>query len=300
VLDAPAEIIGLQTTKGAPCATGEVADVKTPLLGSDEHPGLIEIAAGMLKSGEFPPNPKSYLCSAKYCPRMQAGKFTSSTTERFLMDASSPANQTSVSQQRQLQAMHEVQLPASNQAVDMFTERGFALAVRLAKAYSSSDAVPACFRQSIEKKGRGGSTWIDNPAALGNCLVAIETARAVGVSITSVMQNANIIEGRLTWSAQYKIAAINASGRFTPLRFDLKNLGASRPRTGKSRAGTSRSAASTSRTSRSRSTTGSALPGPCRTACRSRPSAPSNCASIPCWTWCAPPACRSSSPLRSA
>jgi hypothetical protein len=118
-----------------------------------------------------------------------------------------------------------VQLPTSNQAVDMFTERGFALAVRLAKAYSSSDAVPACFRQSIEKKARGGSTWIDNPAALGNCLVAIETARAVSVSITSVMQNANIIEGRLTWSAQYKIAAINASGRFTPLRFDLKNLG---------------------------------------------------------------------------
>jgi hypothetical protein len=141
------------------------------------------------------------------------------------MDAStSTPNQTSVSQQRQLQAM-DLQLPTSNQAVDMFTERGFALAVRLAKAYSSSDAVPACFRQTIEKKGRGGSTWLDNPAALGNCLVAIETARAVGVSITSVMQNANVIEGRLTWSAQYKIAAINASGRFTPLRFELKNLG---------------------------------------------------------------------------
>lgn len=44
-LDAPAEIIGLQTTKEAPVATGEVADVKTPLLGTEDHPGLIQIAA---------------------------------------------------------------------------------------------------------------------------------------------------------------------------------------------------------------------------------------------------------------
>ncbi|QRF60724.1 PD-(D/E)XK nuclease family protein [Variovorax paradoxus] len=67
-LDGPAEIIGLQTTKETPCATGEIADVKTPLLGDDKTPGLIEIAAGMLKSGVFPPNPKSTLCSRKYCP----------------------------------------------------------------------------------------------------------------------------------------------------------------------------------------------------------------------------------------
>lgn len=67
-LDAPAEIIGLQTTKETPVATGEVADVKTPLLGTDDHPGLIQIAARMLKDGIFPPNPKSMMCSAKYCP----------------------------------------------------------------------------------------------------------------------------------------------------------------------------------------------------------------------------------------
>lgn len=67
-MEAPAQIIGLQTTKETPCAVGEVADVKTALLGTDEHPGLIEIAAGMAKSGSFPPNPKSQLCSPKYCP----------------------------------------------------------------------------------------------------------------------------------------------------------------------------------------------------------------------------------------
>lgn len=71
-LDAPAEIIGLQTTKDTPVATGEVQDVKTPLLGTDEYPGLIEIAAKMLKDGIFPPNPKSMLCSPKYCPAYSA------------------------------------------------------------------------------------------------------------------------------------------------------------------------------------------------------------------------------------
>lgn len=66
-LEAPAAIVGMQTTKEAPVAVGEINDVKTALLGTDEQPGLIEIAAGMLKHGVFPPNPKSTLCSKKYC-----------------------------------------------------------------------------------------------------------------------------------------------------------------------------------------------------------------------------------------
>ena len=99
-----------------------------------------------------------------------------------------------------------------DQAIDLFTARGFDLACRIAKAFSNSDAVPAQFRAVVEKKGRNGSTYQENPAAIGNCIVAIETARSVGMSITSVMQQANVIEGKLTWSAQFQIAAINASG----------------------------------------------------------------------------------------
>lgn len=66
-LDAPAQIIGLQTTKDTPVATGECGDVKLALLGTDEQPGLIHMAAKMLKTGFFPPNPKSFTCSKKYC-----------------------------------------------------------------------------------------------------------------------------------------------------------------------------------------------------------------------------------------
>lgn len=110
-------------------------------------------------------------------------------------------------------------------AIDMFTERGFALANRIAKAYASSDAVPAQFRLQVLKKVGRDEHWVENPNALGNCLVAIEVARAVGMSITAVMQNADMIEGKLRWSGKFVIAAINASGRFTPLRFQMVNRG---------------------------------------------------------------------------
>ncbi|WP_230678014.1 hypothetical protein [Burkholderia gladioli] len=112
-----------------------------------------------------------------------------------------------------------------DQAVDMFTERGFVLANRIAKAYASSDAVPAQFRSYNLKKANGEEIWVENPSAIGNCLVAIEVARAVRMSITAVMQNADMIEGKLRWSGKFVIAAINASGRFTPLRFQMINRG---------------------------------------------------------------------------
>lgn len=142
------------------------------------------------------------------------------------MDASTtaPANQTSVSAQRALQRQ-EAQLPQQDQKVDMFSLRGFQLANRIAQAFSTSDAVPASFRNFNLKKVNGQEQWIENTSALGNCIVAIEVAQAVGMSIAAVMQNANVIEGRLSWSGKFVIAAINASGRFTPLRFDIKNKG---------------------------------------------------------------------------
>jgi hypothetical protein len=121
---------------------------------------------------------------------------------------------------------HALQVqPQHDYAIDMFTERGFGLAQRIAKAYASSDAVPAQFRTHNLKKVGKEEHWVENPAALGNCLVAIEVARAVGMSITAVMQNADMIEGKLRWSGKFVIAAINASGRFTPLRFQMVNRG---------------------------------------------------------------------------
>lgn len=113
----------------------------------------------------------------------------------------------------------------SDTRVDMFSMQGFALAQRVATAFASSTAVPAAFRSHVLKKTPSGEVWEENPSALGNCLIAIEMAQAVGMSVIAVMQNADMIEGKLRWSAKFVIAAVNASRRFTPLRFELRNLG---------------------------------------------------------------------------
>lgn len=116
--------------------------------------------------------------------------------------------------------------PPPDLKVDFFSRNGFDLACRIAKAYATSDAVPAAFRSFNVKKNKDFSeTIVENPAAIGNCLVAIEVSASVGLSITSVMQNADVIEGKLRWSSKFQIAAVNASRRFSPLRFALKNLG---------------------------------------------------------------------------
>jgi hypothetical protein len=64
-----AEIIGLKTKGTAEIATGVVKNAKRTMVGAEDQPGLIEFAAEMFKTGRFFPNPKSMLCSEKYCPR---------------------------------------------------------------------------------------------------------------------------------------------------------------------------------------------------------------------------------------
>ncbi len=66
-IDGVSGIIGLNTGGRFQTGTGEVRGAKQLLLGNDHAPGLIEIAAQMFRSGLFPPNPQSPLCSQKYC-----------------------------------------------------------------------------------------------------------------------------------------------------------------------------------------------------------------------------------------
>lgn len=77
-ITAPAQIIGLQTGKtdrAQRVATGDVHGAREMLIGEDGSPGVLEIAARMVHSGTFPGNPRSQLCSAKYCPAFNACRF---------------------------------------------------------------------------------------------------------------------------------------------------------------------------------------------------------------------------------
>lgn len=72
---APAEIIGLKT-KGTPeIATAQITNARTVMIGTEDQPGLIQFAADMFRSGRFLPNPRSLLCSEKYCCRWSTCRF---------------------------------------------------------------------------------------------------------------------------------------------------------------------------------------------------------------------------------
>ena len=72
---AGAQVIALQTTSAAQVGASPVFDAKRVMLGTADRPGLIEFAAEMFRTGLFPPNPQSMLCSPKYCARWSSCDF---------------------------------------------------------------------------------------------------------------------------------------------------------------------------------------------------------------------------------
>ena len=76
------------------------------------------------------------------------------------------------------------------------------MSFRPARMLSCSALVPDQYRNSPE-----------------NCLVAIDIANRMGISPLMVMQNLYVVKGKPSWSGSFCAAAINGSGRFTPLEF---------------------------------------------------------------------------------
>lgn len=77
-ITAPAQIVGMNTGKTAAAqrvGTGEVPDARAALVGTEEEPGLLQHASRLIHSGAFYGNPKSFLCSAKYCPAHASCRF---------------------------------------------------------------------------------------------------------------------------------------------------------------------------------------------------------------------------------
>jgi hypothetical protein len=68
LMELPPVIIGLHTGGSGRTGIGEVHGAKRALLGDENMPGMLTFFAQYFKTGLFPPNPGSYLCSAKYCP----------------------------------------------------------------------------------------------------------------------------------------------------------------------------------------------------------------------------------------
>lgn len=96
-------------------------------------------------------------------------------------------------------------LPAAFQPGEIFMSiQAFEAAQRMVRPLAASDLVPTTFQGKI-----------------GNCLIALETAQRIGASPLMVMQNLYIVHGKPAWSSQFLVACINASKKFTPLRYRM-------------------------------------------------------------------------------
>lgn len=67
-MELPPVIIGLHTGGSGRTGIGEIHGAKKALIGDGYMPGILQYVAQYFKSGLFPPNPGSFLCSSKYCP----------------------------------------------------------------------------------------------------------------------------------------------------------------------------------------------------------------------------------------
>lgn len=116
--------------------------------------------------------------------------------------------------------------PNDDAPMSLMTGAGFRQLQRVATALSSSTMVPVQYRAFTEVKEYGRVTgYLDNPAGLPNCVVALNMAVRMNADPLMIMQNLHVIEGRPSWSSQFIIAMLNSSGKFSPLRFELSEPG---------------------------------------------------------------------------
>ena len=92
--------------------------------------------------------------------------------------------------------------------VPAVADEGFALIQREAMMMSKSELVPKMYQGGGEK-------------AVANCIIAIGMANRLGADKLMVMQNLHVIQGKPGWSSAFIISAINACGRFSPLRYKM-------------------------------------------------------------------------------
>lgn len=113
--------------------------------------------------------------------------------------------------------------PKHNELACFGHSSGFALLQRQAQLLSSSSLVPEAF-SIFDKNGKLKSEQ-DQKFATANSAIAIEMSSRIGASAIMVAQNLHVVHGRPGWSSQFTIAAINACGKFSPLRFTISDPG---------------------------------------------------------------------------
>lgn len=108
-----------------------------------------------------------------------------------------------------LSALRQGNTPKENVVCGFDTVAGFEAIQRMANLFSASSIVPDTYRS----KGQNDYT------SKGNCVIALDMALRMGANPLMVMQNLYVVHGRPAWSAQFLIATLNKSGKFSALRY---------------------------------------------------------------------------------
>jgi len=107
----------------------------------------------------------------------------------------------------QVDSLPSQMLPSNNDSAFSSMAK-FEEAQRLVKPLVQSSLVPEAYRNNV-----------------GNAMIALEMANRIGASPLAVMQNLHVIQGRPSFSSTFIIAALNSCGTFSPLRYELEELG---------------------------------------------------------------------------
>lgn len=97
---------------------------------------------------------------------------------------------------------------ASELPAQLNQREAFELGQRQAKALMSATMIPK-----------------DYQGNMGNCLIAVEMAQRLNMPVLEVLQNLYIVHGMPGWKTTFLIGRINASGKFSSLRYEEKGEG---------------------------------------------------------------------------
>lgn len=97
--------------------------------------------------------------------------------------------------------------PSREVGISVFKDaESFELATRMAKCLNSSSIIPEMYR---------------GPQNLGSCMIALDMSARLGLSPIQVMQSLYVVKGKPSFSGQFTIALVNASGLYkTKLKFE--------------------------------------------------------------------------------
>lgn len=91
----------------------------------------------------------------------------------------------------------------------------FEATMRIAKMYATSSFIPDSYKFK-------GQQPLSAESVIANCTIALEMATRMQANPLMVMQNLYIVHGQPSFSSKFLIACINASKRFSPLRYEFR------------------------------------------------------------------------------